>query len=133
MNKLLKLAIPIFILNLIWEFAHHSLYIDKSGIPLYPHLIIASFIDLAFIIIIFTWVGLSHKSSNWTEKPIKKDYLVLIFLTLFVAAINEYLNLKLGRWSYTPSMPTIFGIGLSPLIQLTVTSILSLLIIRKIK
>ena len=42
----------------------------------------------------------------------------------------EIINLNLGRWDYTKLMPTIFGIGISPLIQLVATAIISLVLIR---
>ena len=127
------LLIPIIlILNLIWEFSHSSLYIDLSGISPIPHLFLASFTDILIILGIFLIVSLKNKNINWINTPTRKDYLIVVLLGLIISATIEIINLNLGRWKYTRLMPTIFGIGISPLIQLAATAILSLLIIKKI-
>jgi len=84
---------------------------------------------ISFVILI---ISLKEKSLNWIDKPKLPHYLLLSLLLIIIAALNEMINLNLGRWQYTNSMPTVFGIGLSPLVQLAATSLLSLLIYRKI-
>ena len=123
----------ILILNIIWEFSHHFLYVDLSGIPKYFHLIIASFADTFILFSIFAIISLKHKNLNWIKNPSKFDYLVVIFLGLIIAIYIEIINLSLGRWEYTAAMPTLFGIGISPLIQLALIGIISLIFIKKIK
>jgi len=121
------------ILNIIWEFSHHSLYIDLSGIPKYSHLIIASFIDMFIILGIFAIISLKNKNLNWIKNPNKIDYLIFVFLGLIIAIFIEMISLNLEMWEYTLAMPTLFGIGISPLIQLALTGIISLIFIKKIK
>ncbi len=130
-SKLLLLVPIILTLNLIWEFSNYKLYIDLSGTPSVLHLIIASFADLFLIMFVFLIISIFRKNINWIEKPNKLDYLIIILLGLLIAIAIEVYSLSKGRWSYTDLMPTIFGIGLSPLIQLFTTSILSLWIINK--
>ena len=121
------------ILNIIWEFSHHFLYVDLSGIPKYSHLIIASFADMLIILGIFAIVSLKNKNLNWIKNPSKFDYFMVVFLGLIIAIFIEMINLNLGRWEYTLAMPTLFGIGISPLIQLALTGIISLIFIKQIK
>jgi len=121
------------ILNIIWEFSHYPLYIDLSGIPKYPHLIIASFMDMLIIMGIFAIVSLKNRNFNWIKNPSKFDYLMVVFLGLIIAIFIEMINLNLGRWEYTAAMPTLFGIGISPLIQLALTGIISLIFIKQIE
>ena len=121
------------ILNIIWEFSHHFLYVDLSGIPKYSHLIIASFADMVIILGIFAIVSLKNKNLNWIKNPSKFDYFMVVFLGLIIAIFIEMINLNLGRWEYTLAMPTLFGIGISPLIQLALTGIISLIFIKQIK
>jgi len=121
------------ILNIIWEFSHYSLYIDLSGIPKYPHLIIASFTDMLILVSIFAIVSLKNKNLSWFKNPSKLDYLMVVFLGLINAIVIEMANLNLGRWEYTVVMPTILGIGISPLIQLALTGISSLIFMKQIK
>ncbi|MFA4952757.1 MAG: hypothetical protein WC584_00890 [Candidatus Pacearchaeota archaeon] len=120
----------ILVINLIWELSHYFLYIDKSGISPILHLLLASFTDMLIILGIFLIISLRNKSINWINKPKKNDYFLIIILGLITASIIEKVNLNLGRWAYTKLMPTIFGIGISPLIQLATTAIISIYIFR---
>jgi len=86
-----------------------------------------------FIILgIFAIVSLKNKNYKWIKNPSKFDYLLVAFLGLIIAAFIEIINLNLGRWKYTIMMPTFFGIGISPLIQLALTGIISLIIVKKL-
>jgi len=123
------LGLIAFILNIIWEFSHNFLYIDLSGISKYPHLIIASFTDMLIILGIFVIISLKNKNLNWIKNPPRFDYLLVVFLGLIIAIFIEMINLNLGRWEYTGAMPTIFGIGVSPMVQLALTGVISLLFI----
>lgn len=125
-------AIIALILNIVWEFSHYFLYIDSSGIAKYPHLLIASLADMVIICIIYGTISAKNKGLNWMQNPRAIDYFLIIFFGLAIAFVNEKINLDLGRWSYTNMMPTVFHIGLSPLIQLALTGALSLKIINYI-
>ena len=130
-RKILLLALIVLIMNLVWEFSHSGLYNDLTGISSTLHLILASFGDLLFVFLIFALVSFINRSIKWAKNPDKKDYLLITIFGLVMATLIEVVNLNLGRWSYTQSMPTIFTIGLSPLLQLATTGILSLIIFRK--
>ena len=123
----------VLIFNIIWEFSHYSLYIDLSGIPKNLHLILASFMDMFYIIGVFLLVSLKNKEMSWINKPAKSDYFLIISVGIVIAISIESWALSIGRWEYKDAMPLFFGIGLSPLIQLAVTSIISLYIINKLK
>ena len=132
-TKFLFLILISFILNLIWEFSHYSLYIDLSGIPSTRHLLIATFTDAFYILIFCIIISLKNRNLSWIDKPKKSDYIHLVILGIITSALIETINLNLGRWEYKLIMPTIFGIGISPLIQLAVTGVFSLIIIKKIR
>ena len=129
-SKFIVLILLVFSLNLIWEFSHYRLYIDLTGIPSNIHLIIASFTDLFLVFFMFLIISILKKSIKWIENPKKSDYAIIIILGILIATIIEIYSLLNGRWTYTNLMPTIFGIGISPLIQLSVTSIISLWLIN---
>ncbi len=124
--KVLILMSFVLILNLIWEFSHYFLYIDMSGILKKIHLICASLVDMIIIGLIFLFVSLKNNNIKWIEKPNIIDYFIIIILSLIISAFIELRALSTGRWAYTELMPTVFGIGLSPLIQLAIVSIISL-------
>ena len=119
-----------FILNIVWEFSHYKLYNDLSGIPATKHLIMASFMDIFIIFCVFLVVSLKNRNLEWIVRPTFFDYLIIIILCLIVAIWIETWALNIGRWTYKDSMPTIFGLGLSPLVQLFITGVLALWIVR---
>ncbi len=134
--SLLKKSASLFLtalsLNLIWEFSHYSLYIDTSTIQGSQHLVIASVFDALFILGIFGVISWHNHSPNWIFKPSKMDYGAFLLMALTIAILIEIINLHLDRWSYTTAMPTLFGIGLSPLVQLAITGMLTLNIVKRI-
>ena len=130
--KFLLIMPTAFLLNAIWELLHFRLYYDLSGIPKYPHLLLATITDAAIITGIFFMASLKNKNFSWIKKPKKLDYLLIIILGIAVAIFIEARALYIGRWAYKAAMPTIFTIGISPLLQLAITGILTLLIVNKI-
>lgn len=128
--KLVYLGVIVLLLNVIWEFSHYRLYIDMSGISPVPHLLLASITDLLLIGLIFTGNSLLNKGLKWVEKPELSDYCFIVIFSVLFASLIERNALNIGRWAYTDAMPLLFGIGLSPLIQLFVTGIVSLFIFR---
>ncbi|MBU2052894.1 MAG: hypothetical protein V1788_02935 [Nanoarchaeota archaeon] len=130
-NRLPYLILIIFALNLIWEFFHYRLYVDLTGIPSTIHLIGAAFVDIFLVSTIFLIVSLKDKNLKWMKFPSKKDYFMVAVVGITLAFIWELTNISLGRWEYKEIMPTIFGVGLSPLVQLAFTSILSLIIFNR--
>jgi len=119
-----------FILNAIWEVLHYRLYRDLSGIPKYPHLLLATFTDALIITSIFLVISFKNINLSWIQNPGFYDYSITIFLGLLVAAFIETRALKTRRWEYKKAMPTILGLGLSPLLQLALTGILTLIVMR---
>lgn len=133
-KQLTIIAVLVLVLNLIWEFSHYQLYNDLSSITGAKHLIIASFGDLLFVFLILGIISLNVRSIRWIRNPSLKHYLKFVVLAMAVAIAIEVINVRyLGRWSYKNSMPTIFGIGLSPLVQLAVTGVISLWVSKKCK
>ena len=132
-SKLFLLAFIVLILNLIWEFSHYRLYVDLTGIPLTIHLIIASFADLFLVFFIILIISIFRRNANWIENPKKWDYIRIVVLGILIATVIEIYSLSNGRWSYTEFMPTIFGIGISPLIQLFTTAITGIVLFNFFK
>ena len=128
--KLIFLPLIVLGLNTLWEFSHYRLYIDLTGISPTVHLILASLTDLILILFIFFVNSILNKKINWIENPKKIDYFFIILLGTLIATGIEIYSLSEGRWTYTSSMPTIFGIGISPLVQLSTTAIISLRLIN---
>ncbi len=119
-----------FLLNFAWENLHFSLYAGNA-IGIQNHVLLmlyAAFVDAFWIFIAFIFARLVNKELAWKLK----NLILFSGLLIFVALLIEIRALNVGRWVYSESMPLIFGIGLSPLIQLAVTGLLSVFISEKI-
>lgn len=135
----LKIFLISFILNLIWEYLHHPLYSATSPAPaantniiLMLILLIATLADATTITIIF-WLNTKiNKNKNWMNHPSPKDYIIITSLLLIIAYFVEYYALTNKIWGYNQYTPLIFGIGLTPLIQLSTTAIITLLMLKKL-
>lgn len=138
-KQIFLLIVLAFLLNLFWEVAHTPLYetplkegFEWLGRDFYMFVLLyASFIDMLIVYIIFSIISLKNQGLKWINKPSYKDYLMIILLGLVIAVIIEYRSLEAGRWTYGYFMPVIFGIGLSPLIQLFMTAIIALWLTKK--
>ena len=77
-------------------------------------------------------VSFKNKNLSWINNPSKKDYFLTILFNLSLAFVWELMNVGLGRWAYKEIMPTIFGVGLSPMLQLPVIAGVSLFLYKLI-
>ena len=93
-----------------------------------------SFMDGLLIILIYLIISICLKNINWIKKNNMFNYASFFLIGLIIAVIIEILNVYIyNRWSYNSNMITLFGIGISPLFQLAITGIISLLLIRNLK
>lgn len=74
-----------------------------------------------------------YGSFLWITAIKGKAGTTFFLLGLVIAVIIEYRAVYIyERWSYNPKMPTIFGIGVSPLLQLSITGLFSLWIVGRL-
>lgn len=120
------------LLNIVWEYSHHSLYTSTTGMPEYLNLTIAALIDMLLIFGIIGLISLVNRSWQWLNDPKKFDYLLIILVGLLAGVIVELVGFGLGLWHYTGNMPLILGFGLTPLFQLSITGSLAVFINSKL-
>lgn len=140
MKKILFVLSMIFLfaylLNFSWE-AYHAVYLyAEHNLPaeIYvPMLIYVSTMDGLVIIFLYLVLSWFYKSFIWIGNLKLKNGAAFFLLGLIVAVIIEYRAVYIhGRWSYNPNMPTVWGIGISPLVQLSLTGLFSLWIVGRI-
>ena len=119
-----------FLLNFIWE-SIHAVYLYEGhssfAAEMYVSMVIyASSVDASLILAIYLIVAIFFQNVLWLRK-ISRSHLVLFSVSgIIIAAFIEYRAVFIfDKWAYSELMPTIFGIGLSPLIQLAVTGMLA--------
>lgn len=136
LKNIILVLILSFFLNLLWELSHSLLY-NWNASPLQntvqfyvPKILISSLGDVMYFFIILLVVSLFKKGFYWISKPDKKSYILLIVLGIIFAFFIEVKAKMLGLWAYNQYMPLLFGIGITPLLQLAVTSFLSLYLVN---
>lgn len=145
-HDLYQIIIISFLLNFVWEILHSSLYVcNLPACNFFPSvannmfwLTIASVIDAFSVGIIFLTNSYLKKEIRfglkWTKNPKRVDYVFIMFLGILIAIIYEMAAIKvLNLWQYSESMPVIFSMGLTPLLQLAATSAITLFLVSKIK
>lgn len=117
-SPLLQIFSVGFGLNLAWELTHCQLYETcrrqtwRQNTPL---LIKMSFKDAVFIVLFyFISAGII-----W----------LFVLLSLAFAFVDEKISVKRKRWEYAASMPTLFGVGLTPMLEIAVTGLITFVIV----
>ena len=119
-----------FVLNFVWETLHIPLYTNYGDIGVLPLALYAAFGDVLYTLIVIAGVALYKHDACWMRRAQCRDYTALALLGLCVAVFVEYKAMLLHLWEYAPAMPTLFGFGLSPLLQMAVLLPLSAYISR---
>jgi hypothetical protein len=127
---LLWIFIAGFITNLIWENAQAPLY--ESFSQHFVFCVAASIVDAAVVVGLYVMVGLLRRNIFWLLNITIKDIIILLISGIVTSIAFEELALSNGSWNYNENMPLIFGLGLVPLIQLAVLSIISVYLVQLI-
>jgi hypothetical protein len=109
------------VLNLTWEIAQVRLYTiwaAADGMSVAWALLHCSLGDVVIALAMFALAGIGLWRGDWPEsRPWTGGAIVMIGATAFTVWSEWYNVDHAGNWRYTASMPTMFGIGLSPLLQ----------------
>jgi hypothetical protein len=143
MNKIMKEAgltlalvfVFAFLLNYVWE-SYHAVYLytghDFNAEKYVQMLTYVSIVDGALILGIFLIISVLWKNVLWLQTMNRGQVWTTVVAGLAIAAAIEYRKVfVLKTWSYIPLMPTVFGIGVSPLFQLGVTGLVSFWLTRR--
>ena len=118
-----------FALNLLWEFGHCRLY--RTCRQLSPRrrvrlLTTMSAKDAALVVVFYLLTAVLFGTADITSTS--GALLFFSGLGLIFAAVAETVSIRLGRWEYTPAMPTVLGVGLSPLLELVITGLTAVIV-----
>ena len=116
-EALLFVFVVSFFLNFLWEVWHSQLYTTclSMRLPAYIRLI--------------TWQ--SVKDAMWITLAyfLAPNMYVFVGGLLIFAFLVEWHAVRTKRWQYATTMPTVFGVGLTPLLELAVTGLATLSIL----
>lgn len=124
LTRPILIFIVAFALNLIWEKLQMPLYaVNISGWDCWLLCIHASIWDAVIITGVYYCIDTPSK---------KTRYVISVILLMLVAIFIEQRALGHGKWAYTMLMPTLFGVGISPLIQLPLLALATYELTRKV-
>ncbi len=110
-----------FVLNLAWEIAQVRLYTiwaEADRLSVAWALLHCSVGDVLIVLAMYALAGRVLRRADWpASRPWTGGAIVVVGALAFTAWSEWYNVYRAGSWGYTASMPTIFGIGLSPLLQ----------------
>lgn len=116
------LLVAAFVLNWIWEMAQMSGYAEMSK-QLWRETAlvctVATLGDVAITLGIYGIGALASGQPRWGLENRWNIYATAALLGAACAMAIEWRALALGRWTYTDRMPIVVGVGLWPLLQLT--------------
>lgn len=123
-NILIQIFIISFFLNLLWEVIHSQLYTTCLESPLkkyIPLIIFASIKDWFFITLFYLISVFIFGSQNILDNYTQLSFFIII--SLIFSFFDERISLKQKRWQYSSEMPTIFGVWITPLLEIAVTGV----------
>ena len=116
-----------YMVNFIWE-SLHAVFLyedyDFNAMKYVPMVSYVSLIDGFLILGIYLFVAALWRDVAWIQEMNGKQICTVLIAGLLLAAAIEYRKVFVTRtWSYNRLMPTFFGLGLSPLLQLSMTGL----------
>lgn len=125
-----------FGLNLIWEIAQVRLYTlwgEANIVTVAWALLHCTAGDVVIASALFAVAGMALWRVDWPAvHPWIGGVMVVIGATAYTVWSEWYNVYRAGNWAYTASMPTIFGIGVSPLLQWLIVPPLLVLAYRRL-
>jgi hypothetical protein len=124
-----------FGLNVIWEMAQMSAYIETVGRSWTSTIALCTWAavgDAGIVLGIYAAGALAAGDLGWGLRGHWNTYATTAVLGLAYAALLEHAALAAGRWSYTERMPVVSMVsaGLWPLLQMTLLPPLTFLFAR---
>jgi hypothetical protein len=125
-----------YFLNFVWESFHAVFLYEEHNISSRTYVLMMNYaaaVDGCLVVVIHGIVSLVWKDPFWLRRMSKGQALTAAIAGIAMAVLIEYANVHVHRiWSYKQLMPTAFGIGLSPLAQLSTTAIVAMWLTKKV-
>ncbi len=116
-----------YMVNFIWESFHAVFLYEGHDFNAMKYVLMVSYvsaIDGFLILGIYLLIAALWRDVAWIREINGKQICAVLLAGLLLAAAIEYRKVFVTRtWSYNRLMPTFFGLGLSPLLQLSMTGL----------
>jgi hypothetical protein len=125
-----------FILNFVWESLHAVFLYEGHDFNAKKYVLMVCYvsaIDGILILGIYLFIAVLWRNILWLQKMSAKHICVVLITGLLLAAVIEYRKVFITKtWSYNQLMPTLLGLGVSPLIQLGITGLLAVWLSKRV-
>jgi hypothetical protein len=135
LKSLLRWALLAFVLHGAWEIVQLPLYTlwenpDRRRVVLY--LLHCTAGDVLITTSLFLLMAALFRSFSWPTRQAWFGGSIMIAAGLAFTAYSEWYNVYQARaWSYDVSMPLVFGIGLTPLLQWMMIPVVMIVLFRR--
>jgi len=130
MKRWITFTLLLFVMNFAWEMLQANLFSSMRGLPILRATLLclrASAGDLLITAVAFTIAALVARSPTWpVGRRIFIPATIFLIVAMTIVIAYELFALSTARWKYDAAMPTVFGIGLLPLMQWLVLPIVEL-------
>lgn len=124
----------VFVLHFLWEVVHSRWYVTMEGLSLWVTIVVwvrASLGDVVITVIAFASAAAATRAAEWPlGRRVVAGSAVFVATGLAITVVSEVFAVRTGRWIYSDTMPTIAGVGLSPLLQWIVLPFIEIAIFR---
>lgn len=120
----------------LWEVLHLPLYTlwddpNRGRVVRYLAHCLAG--DVLIAVGTYLLTAIVFRELDWPRRRPWPAGAVAVALGLGFTVWSEWYNVYiLGAWAYAPTMPTVAGIGLTPLLQWLIVPVLTILLIRRL-
>ncbi|REJ65747.1 MAG: hypothetical protein DWQ31_17585 [Planctomycetota bacterium] len=130
-----QLAVWGGLLHGVWEFLHSSFYTDHVRGLWYVvwtrlHCTVG---DVMILVASFWLTSLAFRTRRWIRDRNLIAMLIFWMIGLGYTIFSEWFNTTISKtWQYAPSMPVLFGIGLTPILQWLIIPPTVMLLMRRL-
>lgn len=124
-----------FLLNFVWEMLQMPLFTaPPADMPHWDIVRIYAFATVAdgFIMLIAFWTASAFaRSRYWFVAGERSHVLIFLITGLAITSAIELIATERGVWAYSPLMPVLFGVGMSPFLQWVIPPLITLWFTRR--
>jgi len=124
-------------LNLVWEIVQlplYAIYYETDLRVIASAVVHCTLGDALIALSSYLLAAAATRSWNWPADRTAPGAAVAVVAGLAYTVFSEWFNVSVrGSWAYSPAMPQLFGLGLSPLLQWLLLPLVGLLTFRALE
>jgi hypothetical protein len=122
-------------LHLLWEIGHlpfYALWDEADAWRVAVYVTHCTLGDVLIATLAYLAVALARRQMDWPRHRPWIGGTMLVALGLGYTVFSEWYNVyRIGSWAYSETMPLIYGIGITPLVQWLVVPVTMLMLVRR--